>query len=209
MIPIKTRLKIALTLIFTLSINSTAFSDTSKEDRMNEISEEISNTNYSTNDIKNLKKYIDTFLTWKVKENEKAYMMYIDYPYQNPLKPVDYLSLTVIKEKGYKQPRVFSISCASMIDDKKGISIYFGKTDPKHKNKIKMSSIELKGMKFTDVNNEYLKISFPNMKRSEVNLFEELMNNDHLFIDITGKDGTQYEVGYPLFKFQEQYNNLN
>jgi len=209
MIPIKTRLKIASILIFSLSINSTAFSDTQKEVRMNNIAEKISNRSYSTNDIENIKKYIDTFLTWKVKENKKAYMMFIDYPYQNPLKPVDYLSLTVIKEKGHKQPRVFSISCASMIDDKKGMSIFFGKTDPDDKNKIKMSNIELKGMKFTDVNNEYLKISFPNMKKSEVNLFEELMNNDHLFIDITGKDGTKYEVGYPLFKFQEQYKNLN
>lgn len=208
MIFIKTRLNITLVLILSLAVSSTSFSDTSKEARMNEISEEIRNTNYSTKDIENLKEYIATFLTWKVKENKKAYMMFIDYPYQNPFKPVDYLSLTVIKEKGHKQPIVFSISCASMIDEKKGISIYFGKTGA-NKNKIKMSKTKLEDMDFNEVNGDYLKISFSNMKKLEINLFEEFMNNDHLFIDITGKNGTKYEIGYPLFKFQEQYKNLN
>lgn len=205
---IEIRLRIVLLFILSAGVNAAAYSDTSIEARMNEISEEISNTKYSKDDIENINKYIDTFLTWKVKENEKAYMMFIDYPYQNPLKPVDYLSLTLIKEKGHKQPVVFSISCGSMIDEKQGMSIYFAKSDSKNRNKTKVSDVKLEGVTFTTINSEYLKVSFPKMKHSGVNLLEELMTNDHLFINIVGKDGNKYKIGYPLFKFKEQYQRL-
>ncbi len=46
------------------------------------------------------------------------------------------------------------------------------------------------------------------MKSGNVNLFNEFMENDHLFIDLENKNGEKYQIGYPLFKFKEQYKEL-
>ncbi|MDH5629377.1 MAG: hypothetical protein OEY96_04415 [Gammaproteobacteria bacterium] len=197
----------SLILLIAVHFPHSFASDKDKESKFNDIVDEMQNQTFSDEEIKAIQGLIDNVLTWTVEENEKGYMMYIDFPYLDIQKPVDYLSLTLVKFKGEKQPIIFSIVCSSIIDASKGISISFGKRIA-DSQKIEMSKNSLKNIAFTESNEEFHKISFEQMKMGDISLLVEFMNNDHLFVDLESNKGEKFEIAFPLFKFKEQYKNL-
>ncbi|MEA1986091.1 MAG: hypothetical protein U9N76_01210 [Candidatus Marinimicrobia bacterium] len=195
-------------IIILVLLISVSCSQKKIESRINDVVTELNKQHFSKEMKKNINLHIDKFITWKIDENKKTYMMMVDYPYQDPSKPIDYLSFTIVKFKTHKQPRVLSISCSSIIDEKKGMSIYFGKRESINSQKIIMSKTKLEKIEFTEVNKDFLKITFDYMKFNEINFLDLFLENDHLFIEIYSKKGEKYNIGYPLFKFKEQFSEL-
>ena len=146
---------------------------------------------------------------WKVQENDNAYMLTVDIPYPNIQKPKDYFSMTVVKFKGKKRPRVISFAVSSMIDPSKGLDIYFSGYN---KNKsIKMSNIMYEDLPFTDINKEYIKVSAEYMyldKNKKKDLLEPMFNNNHMVFQFYDHDGKPYKISYPLLWFKDQIEKL-
>ncbi|MDD4991637.1 MAG: hypothetical protein PHR83_05315 [Paludibacter sp.] len=193
-----------LAIFFAIFLN---FQQDGIESKLNSIVNGLDKTYFSTKDQTVINKYIDTYLTWKIQENSKAYLMTLDYPYP-VANPVDYLSFTIVKFKTQTQPKVFSISVSSKINYKKGISLYFGKRLSGKSQKITIDKISLQNLKYTDIKSDFLKISFDDMKYKDINLSDLFMKNDHLFIEFFDNANKIYTIDYPLFKFNEQFKNL-
>ena len=177
------------------------------ESKMNTIVNDLDRTYFSKKDQTTVDNYIDKYLTWKIQENNKAYLMTLDYPY--PMSnPVDYLSLTIVKFKTKKQPKLFTISLSSQINYNKGISLYFGKRLSAKSQKLSIEKTSLLNLKYTEIKHDFVKISFDYMKYRDINLYDLFMKNDHLFVEFIGYNNKTYSIAYPLFKFKEQYLNL-
>jgi hypothetical protein len=145
---------------------------------------------------------------WKVEENKQAYMMTVDIPYPDIQSPKDYFSITVVKFKGHKRPRQISFAISSMIDPAKGLSIYFAK-DVNHT--IQMSNIKYEHCPFTEVDSEYLKVSADYMyldKEEKKDLFDPMLNNNHIVFNFYNRDGKLYKVAYPLLWFKDKIEEL-
>lgn len=147
---------------------------------------------------------------WNVQENKGAYMMSVDIPYPNIQNPKDYFSITVVKFKGEKRPRVISFAVSSMIDPSKGLSIYFVRYDKK--KSFQISNIKFENTPFTEVNSEYIKVSAENMfldKEEKKDLFEPMLNNnDSIIFQYYDNDGQLYKVSYPLSWFKDKIEEL-
>ena len=146
---------------------------------------------------------------WNVQENKQAYMMGVDIPYPEYQNPKDYFSITVVKFKGKKRPRVISFAVSSIIDPSKGLSIYFAGYDQKHV--LQMSAINYEHIPFTEVNGEYLKVSAEYMyldKEEKKDLLLPMLNNNHIVFQFYDRKGQLYKVGYPLLWFKSKIEEL-
>lgn len=198
-----------LLAIFTSTSN--AQEDKAITTEMNSILQSLNQQTFTQYDAKNLDEITKKIFTWSVNENDKGYMMTLDYPYPMS-QPIDYLSLTIIKPKSSNRPYLFSCAVSSIIDPKKGISIYFGSYDKVKRENLKISSNKIENIPFSDIYDEYIKIAFENMvvktKKNEVDIFNEMLNYDYIFFVFYNKSGEKYSIGYPLLTFKEQYQTL-
>jgi hypothetical protein len=146
---------------------------------------------------------------WKVQENDHAYMMSVDVPYPDFQNPKNSFSITVVKFKGHKRPRVISFAVSSMIDPAKGLSIYFAGYDKSHV--LQMSNIQYEHLPFTEVTSEYLKVSADYMyldKEEKKDLFDPMLNNNHIVFNFYDRNGQLYKVSYPLLWFKDKIEEL-
>jgi hypothetical protein len=146
---------------------------------------------------------------WKVQENDQAYMMFVDIPYPEIKNPKDYFSITVVKLKKFKRPRVISFAVSSMIDPSKGLSIFFAGYDKNHV--LQMSNIQYEQLPFTEITSEYLKVSADYMyldKNEKKDLFEPMLNNNYIVFNFYDHGGRLYKVSYPLLWFKDKIEDL-
>jgi hypothetical protein len=168
--------------------------------------------NESLNDTVLINKMLEAskeMFEWKVQENNKAYMLSVDIPYPDIQNPKDYFSITVVKFKGYKRPRVISFAVSSMIDPSKGLSIYFAGYDKNHV--LQMSNVLYEHLPFTEITSEYLKVSADYMyldKEEKKDLLDPMLNNNHIIFNFYDLNGQLYKVGYPLLWFKDKIEEL-
>lgn len=178
------------------------------EAKMNDTAQAVKKQNLNQDNLNALIDKSTRMATWEIKENDKGYMMTLDYPYPN-LEPVDNLSLTILKNKSNKRPYLLSCAVSSIIDSKKGFNIYFGSYE---NNKLKIGTKKSENIPISEKHDDYLKITFENMyiknQNAKLDIFNEMINNDVMFFVFYNKSGEKYSISYPLFKFKEQYKGL-
>jgi hypothetical protein len=147
--------------------------------------------------------------SWHVQENKQAYLMTVDIPYPEIQNPKDYFSITVVKFKGKKRPRIISFAVSAMIDPSKGLSIYFASHD--NSNVWRMSNVKYENISFSEVNSEYLKVAAEYMyldKEEKQDLFEPMLGNNGIIFQFFDRSGHQYKIAYPLLWFKEKIDEL-
>ena len=201
------RLLLALLLTTTSALVSQDAESIKKtlQESANSAQQSISDTTL----LRKLLTLADDMFKWNIEENDHAYLMAVDIPYPDYFHPKDYFSITVVKFKGKKRPKVISFAVSNMIDTVKGLSIYFAKDDGTHN--ITMSDVKFENIRFNDAGDDFVRLSADYMfldKGETLDLFKPMLKNNHMIFFFSEKDGTEYKIAYPLLWFSDKLKEL-
>jgi hypothetical protein len=153
--------------------------------------------------------------TWDIQKEERGTLMFLDVPYQRDNSDsIEYLTLTVAKDKTKQRPEFISIIIPNNVVQSNGIFIKFANSVTKNGER----TMELeKGnpirVNFEKCNDETCTVRIINGYANYDNgdkedIFEKLLTFDHVLFLFVYPDGSHKSVAVPLFSFKEQYKNL-
>lgn len=179
----------------------------------------IGNTySQSQNSLKQAAAIAEKMFTWDIQKFEKGTMMFLDVPYQRDnQKTLEYLTLTVAKNKEQKRPAFISVIIPNNIVQENGIFIKFGSSKEALENAGRTTELESGNpvrIKFEKCDDEtctariiggYVVNEETNEK---VDIFQKCLDFDHIFFLFVYADGSHKSVAVPLFSFKKQYESL-
>ena len=135
--------------------------------------------------------------TWDIVKTNKGSLMFLDVPYQRDNSDsIEYLTLTVAKNKTKQRPEYISIIVPNNIVQSNGLFIKFSKTVIKDGEK----SIELEKKKPVRIINGYTEAT-----GSKEDIFQKFLDFDYVLFLYIYPDGSHKTVIVPLFSFKRQY----
>ncbi|MBS1689613.1 MAG: hypothetical protein JSS96_12875 [Bacteroidetes bacterium] len=153
---------------------------------------------------------------WDIQKAEKGTLMFLDIPYQRDNSDsIEYLTLTVAKNKSDPRPAFISIIIPNNVVQANGIFVKFSKTVKKNGQwAMEMEKGNPVRVKFERCNDETCTARIINGYVSEEDgkqqdIFQKFLNFDHVLFLFIYPDGTHKSVAVPLFSFQEQYKSLD
>jgi hypothetical protein len=152
---------------------------------------------------------------WDIQKADKGTLMFLDVPYQRDnVDSLEYLTLTVAKDKTKQRPDFISVIIPNNIVQSNGIFVTFAKTATKNGQQ----TMELQKEKpvrviFELCNDETCTARIidgyaSNDDGTQQDIFQKFLNFDHVLFLFIYADGTHKSVAVPLFSFKEQYENL-
>lgn len=177
----------------------------------------FSYSSYSQNadSIRSLADAAVNAVKWDIQKAEKGTLMFLDVPYQRDnFDSVEYLTLTVAKNKSNTRPAFISVIIPSNINKANGIFVKFSKTVKKDGEwAMEMEKGNPVRVNFERCNDETCTARMINGYVSEDNgeqqdIFQKFLNFDHVLFLFLYPDGTHKSVAVPLFSFKEQYKTL-
>ena len=178
-------MKKILTIIVTLTISTVAFSQ-------------------SEADIKKMVDVAVKMFTWDIEKVDRGALMFLDVPYQRDKQDsVEYLTLTVAKDKKHKRPEFISMIVPSNVVKSNGIFLTFGNMD-EEPTRVHFERCDeeictariIGGFVMDEETNE------------KVDIFQKFLDYDHVYFMFIYSDGSHKSVAVPLSSFKEQYGNL-
>ncbi|NVO09791.1 MAG: hypothetical protein HXX16_07515 [Bacteroidales bacterium] len=145
--------------------------------------------------------------TWDIQKAERGTLMFLDVPYQRTGKDsIEYLTMTVAKDKSKQRPEFISIIIPSNICKSNGIFIKFGNKELEKGNPVRVQ--------FEKCNNETCTARIiggyvtDEETKEKVDVFQKFLDFQHVYFLFTYMDGSHKSVAIPLFSFQNQYKSL-
>jgi hypothetical protein len=153
--------------------------------------------------------------TWDIEKADKGTLMSLDVAYQRDnVDSLEYLRLTVAKDKTRQRPDFISVIIPNNIVQSNGIFVTFAKTVTEDGQRT-MELIKEKPVRinFERCNDETCTARIINGYASDDNgkqqdIFQKFLDFDHVLFLFIYPDGTHKSVAVPLFSFKEQYKNL-
>lgn len=178
----------------------------------------LSFNSYSQN-ADSIKSFADAAVNavkWDIQKAEKGTLMFLDVPYQRDnYDSVEYLTLTVAKNKSVTRPAFISVIIPSNVNQANGIFVKFSKTVKKDGEwAMEMGKGNPVRVNFERCNDETCTARIIDGYVSEDNgeqrdIFQKFLNFDHVLFLFIYPDGTHKSVAVPLFSFKEQYKTLD
>jgi hypothetical protein len=145
--------------------------------------------------------------TWDIQKLDKGAMMFLDIPYQRDNQDsIEYLSLTVAKDKSKNRPDFISVIIPSNIVKSNGIFIKFANDKMEKANPVRVNfencdnetcTARLIGGYFTD-----------EKTKEQIDIFQKFLDFKHVYFLFIYPDGSHKSVAVPLFSFKEQFTKL-
>jgi len=153
--------------------------------------------------------------TWDIQKEDKGSLMFLDVPY-NQENNIEYLTLTVAKNKSIYRPAFISVIISNKIVQSNGILISFSKSV---QTKDGNWNIELDKKSTLKINFEKCGktdctarivggFAADKITGKKVDVFQKFLEYDHVYFLFTYSDGTNKSVSVPLFSFKNQYKSL-
>lgn len=149
--------------------------------------------------------------TWDIVKTNKGSLMFLDVPYQRDNSDsIEYLTLTVAKNKTKQRPEYISIIVPNNIVQSNGIFIKFSKTIIKDgERSIELEKKEPVRINFETCNDETCTARLINVYTeatgSKEDIFQKFLDFDHVLFLYIYPDGSHKTVIVPLFSFKRQY----
>lgn len=152
---------------------------------------------------------------WKVEKTDRGSLMFLDVAYQRENSDsIEYLTLTVAKDKARTRPEFISIIVPGNIDPTNGIFITFASTVIKNDN----PTLELQNEMPLKLNFESCDSTtctarvvdgfYRDIDGGKKDLFQKFMMSDNVLFLVIYPDGSHKSVAVPLSSFKEQYVDL-
>lgn len=156
--------------------------------------------------------------TWDIQKVERGALMFLDVAYKRDNQnSVDYLTLTVAKDKSKKRPEFISLITPNNIVQSNGIFVKFAKTIKPKGNPLHKIELE-KGnpirINFEKCDNETCTARLlggyvTNEKTNEkIDIFQKCLDFDQILFLLVYDDGSRKSIAVPLFSFKQQYKQL-
>lgn len=153
--------------------------------------------------------------TWDVQKEARGSLMFLDVPYQRDNSDsVEYLTLTVAKDKAKQRPAFISVIVPGNVVQANGIFITFARSV----NKGNQLSMELQKEKPVQVNFESCTAEICKARMidgfaihdngQKEDVLQKFMTFDHVLFLFIYPDGGHKSVAVPLFSFKQQYKKL-
>ena len=189
-------MKIIFIILIIIQIVIVNFTFAENESLKSEIDKAIDNT-IKLQDDKAMVELAMKMAKWDKEIHGKAFMLVKDVLYGNS-KNLEYISITLIKEKSKKRPAFISFKTAKDIDKK--IKLTFVK---RNKKKIKITD-EFEMPLFEEKNDFVVRLGEGHIKKLKKDLLKLFLNNNFLFITVY-KNKQSITKCVPLFDFQKKY----
>ena len=153
--------------------------------------------------------------TWDIQKEDKGTLMFLDVPYQQEHSDsIEYLSLTVAKDKSKPRPDFISIILPNNVVQENGIFVKFSKTVKKNGQwDMQMEIGDPVRIPFEDCNDKDCTARIINGYAAHDNgekedIFQKFLDFDHVLFLFVYPDGSHKSLSVPLFSFKEQYRKL-
>jgi len=153
---------------------------------------------------------------WDIDKKENGTLMFLDVKYFNEKKQQDdYLTLCVAKDNGKVRPRFISIILPEYINKTNGVFLFF--VNNKIDNEAKKFEIipddkSTIRIPFEVISDETCTARIWNGYSNDeerglvIDVFQKLLEFDHLFFMYLNEDLTPQTIAMPLFSFRQQYS---
>ena len=152
---------------------------------------------------------------WDIQKEDKGTLMFLDVPYQQEHSDsIEYLSLTVAKDKSKPRPDFISIILPNNVVHENGIFVKFSKTVKKNGQwDMQMEKGDPVRIPFEDCNDKDCTARIINGYAAHDNgekedIFQKFLDFDHVLFLFVYPDGSHKSLSVPLFSFKEQYRKL-
>jgi hypothetical protein len=210
--------KIGALILMTLFVDA-AFSQ--NQDSINAIGKQVQ-TSYTKNpdSVRVLADAAIKVFTWDIQKEDKGTLMFLDVAYQRSEKDdsLEYLTLTVAKDKTKNRPAFISIIVPNNVSISNGIFIKFGNTitDKDSNRTIKLEPGNPLRIPFEQSNpqKDYYSAriidgyAINEDTKEKIDIFQKFLSSDHVYFLFIYPDGSHKSVGVPLFSFKKQYKNI-
>ncbi len=156
---------------------------------------------------------------WDVEKHDRGAIMFLDVAYrQDDQDSVEYLTLTVAKDKAQKRPEFISIIVPNNIIQSNGIFIKFENTAKSKKGKLhpELEKRNLVRVHFEECNDEdeictarifgsYVMNEETNEK---IDIFKKMMDYAHVYFLFNYPNESHKSISVPLTAFKKQYKSL-
>lgn len=153
--------------------------------------------------------------TWDIAKDEKGTLMFLDVPYQREhVDSLEYLTLTVAKDKTKQRPDFISVTIPNNIVQSNGIFIKFAKSVNRNgQQTMELTKDKPVRVAFERCNDETCTARIIDGYVSEddgtqEDIFQKFLDFDHVLFLFIYPDKTHKSVAVPLFSFKEQYKKL-
>jgi hypothetical protein len=162
-------------------------------------------------------KVIENSFEWSIQSGKRGTMMFLDVVYfrKSATNEEEYLTLTIAKDYSQARPEFISIIVPNDIKEESGINLTFGKTqlDENEQRELKIDSKSSYHIDYEDCNDEFCTARILNgyisrYQENNLDFFQKLLDNDHLFVEFEYPNGSRKSVAIPLFSFKNQYSTL-
>jgi hypothetical protein len=160
---------------------------------------------------KSLQKMADEaekIFTWDIEKMDKGTLMFLDVPYQRENQDlIEYLTLTVAKNKSEKRPKFISMILPNNIVKSNGIFIKFGndKLEDAMPVRVEFESCDNETCTARIINGYIDKED----TKEKIDVFEKFLNFKHVYFLFIFPDGSHKSVAVPLYIFKRQYSKLD
>lgn len=169
----------------------------------------------SAGDIKKTTNGLDNVFRWDVQKEERGSLMFLDVEYQQDNSDsIEYLTLTVAKDKSKKRPEFISVILPNNVVKANGIFITFANTTVKDgKQSMEMQKGMPVRVNFESCNNETCTARLISGLATHDNgekedIFQKFLTFDHVLFLFIYPDGSHKSVAVPLSSFKQQYKKL-
>jgi hypothetical protein len=169
----------------------------------------------STDSLKSAADAAIKAFTWDIEKLEKGTLMFLDVAYKRDNSDsVEYLTLTVAKDKSKQRPEFISIIIPNNIVRSNGIFIKFANSVTRNGERtMEMEKGNPVRVSFESCNDETCTARVVNGYASHDNgdkedIFQKFLTSDHVLFLFIYPDGGHKSVSVPLFSFKEQYKKL-
>lgn len=153
--------------------------------------------------------------TWDIQKEEQGTLMFLDVPYKRGISDsIEYLTLTIAKDKTKQRPEFISIIIPNNVVQSNGIFIKFAKSVTKNgESTVELEKRNPVKIQFEKCNDETCTARIINGYATHDNgekedIFQKLLDFDHILFLFIYSDGTHKTVAVPLFSFKQQYKTL-
>jgi hypothetical protein len=177
-------------------------------------------TNIAHSQTKDLKALADSAVkayTWEVQKFPKGEMMFLDVPYVHKGGKVEYLTLTVAKNKSAGRPAFISVIVPSNIDKGNGLFIAYAKDtiDAKKRRSMKMVKGITCRLDFEKCDTATCTARIIGgyvidaETKNKLDEYQYFLTYDHVLFLVVYPDGSHKSIAVPLFSFKQQYKMLD
>lgn len=168
------------------------------------------------NDIESQANFAVESFKWDIEKPAKGFIMFLDVPFKREnQRTLEYITLTVAKDKTKERPDFISIIVPNNILQSNGLIIAFTYRNISDKNagilihKERLIKIEFEKCNSQDCTARIVDcFAIDQETNNKYDTFNDFLTADQLLIILVYPDKSHKSIMIPLFSFRKQYNDL-